>query len=291
MKKMIRMAAVLLAVLMLFPAAGAFADTGALGGGEPQPAPTPTPQSEAPTSSGTSASAGLGDTPPPAPASTPKPVPASGSGGASAPANAKEEPGIKYVALTFDDGPSSSNTPKTLDMLKKYGVRATFFVLGSRVKGNEALLGRMVDEGHEIGSHAYSHKRLTSLSIESVEYEMQRTNSLVYAACGVTPRLMRPPYGSRNARVLACLAEMGFPCVLWSIDPEDWKATSARAVRDYVVARAKNGSIILMHDLKSTSVAAAEMIVKDLLARGYVFVTVSELLGGSPKAGATYTHG
>lgn len=282
MKKFIRMAAVLLAALMLLPAAGVFAETGSLGaGGNPQPTPTPAAQPAASPPSDSSASSGLGSL-----GGDPTPTPASGS----APVPAPAAPGVKYVALTFDDGPSSSNTPKTLDMLRKYGVHATFFVLGSRIKGNEALLRRMAGEGHEIGNHSYSHKRLTSLSLDAVEHELLRTNNLVYAACGVTPTLVRPPYGSRNERMLNRLAETGFPCVLWSIDPEDWKATDARAVRDHVVARAKNGSIILMHDLKSTSVAAAELIIRDLLAKGYVFLTVSELLGRNMKPGAEYRH-
>ena len=276
MKKLIRLAAVLLIALLL-PVAGAFAETGTLllGGESDQPQTTP-----APTSSQQSTGGALGVL---------SGGPGGNAGAASSPAPTAASGG-KYIALTFDDGPTASNTPKLLDMLKKYGVRATFFVVGARIKGNEALLRRMVDEGHEIGSHTYGHKRLTSLTDEAIEKDLIRTINLVNAACGVTPSMVRPPYGAKNARVLACLEQMGLACVMWNIDPEDWNASSARAVRDHVVARAENGCIVLMPDLRSTSVKAAELIIQALTAKGYAFVTVSELFSGELEAGVAYRH-
>ncbi len=276
MKKYARLAAFILAVLMLLPAAGAIAESTTLtltGGGT-----QPSGQEDDP-----SGADGDGTSPDADPsADRPEAGPA---GTGSAPADGG---GVKYVALTFDDGPSSSNTAGTLDMLKKYGVRATFFVVGNRIKGNEALLRRMADEGHEIGNHSYDHKRFTNLTGAQIEDQLLRTNALVYAACGVKVTLARPPYGARNARMLEIFRELGLACVVWSIDPEDWNSTSAKGISDHVVKRAANGSVILLHDLRKTSVGAAERIIQALLAKGYRFVTVSELFGGKLEAGAVY---
>jgi peptidoglycan/xylan/chitin deacetylase (PgdA/CDA1 family) len=280
-KKHIRLTAILLILLLFLPLSGAFAETGLspTGGEEPasgQPSATPDVQN-----TGTTLNSGTAAEQSAAPAASPTPtnsaVPAAGSG-------------AKYIALTFDDGPNSGNTPKLLDMLAKYDVHATFFVLGWRIKGNESLLRRMAEEGHEIGNHSYDHKRYTSLKDSAIEDQLRRTNELIYAACGVTPTLARPPYGSKNAKVLKCFEEMGFACVTWSIDPEDWNSTNAKSICSHVVSRARNGSIVLMHDIRKTSVAAAEMIIKTLKAQGYTFVTVSELFGGKLTSGSVYKH-
>lgn len=268
MKRHIRFAAFLLAVLLLLPAAGTLAQGTRLtvsGGGEEE--------------SGGEDSTQNTDSAEPTPADTEKtstqvPIAA----------------GEKLIALTFDDGPNSANTPKLLDMLKKYGVHATFFVLGCNVGGNEKLLRRMADEGHEIGNHSYDHSKFTALSDDAIISQLARTNKLIYNACGVTITLARPPYGARNTRVLKRFGALGLACVLWSIDPEDWNTANAKAVRDHVVKRAKAGSIILMHDLRASSVAAAESIIRTLTEQGYRFVTVSELFAGEFKAGAAYRH-
>lgn len=280
MKTHIRMMVILLALLLFLPFSGAFAQTGLSGSGAgesgagQEPSPTPDVQN-----TGTTLHSGTGTEQSAAPAASFAPI-VSTTPAASG--------GAKYIALTFDDGPNSGNTAKLLDMLAKYDVHATFFVLGWRVEGNESLLRRMAEEGHEIGNHSYDHKRYTSLKDSALEDQLRRTNDLIYAACGIRPTLARPPYGSKNARVLNCFEEMGFACVTWSIDPQDWNATSAKSISAHVVSRARNGSIVLLHDIRKTSVAAAEMIIKALKDQGYIFVTVSELFGGKLAPGSVY---
>lgn len=300
MKKYIKLAACLLIFLLLVPASGAFADTSALlTGGQDD---TPSQEQPGGTSAGSYGlpssdssgllSSGSNDVPGSGSADSQSSSGLSGisSAGSAAAAASQSAAGMKYIVLTFDDGPNSSNTPKLLDMLAEYHVHATFFVVGSRIKGNEQLLVRMVNEGHEIGNHSWNHKRYTSLNNAALKNQLLDTNRLIYEACGVTAALARPPYGARNARVLGVFKELGFSCVLWSIDPEDWNTSNAKAVCAHVTARAQNGSIILLHDRKRTSVAAAEMMIQKLTAEGYTFVTVSELLGGKLTEGSVYRH-
>jgi len=191
------------------------------------------------------------------------PALAAGSGG-----------GDKLVAITFDDGPGPY-TEALLDALKTRGVQATFFVLGSRVERYGRLVERMYGEGHQIANHTYSHKALKGLSDAAVTEQITSTAQIISAAAGKELRcVVRPPYGSYNARVLELL---GAPGIFWSIDPEDWKYRNADTVFDHIVSKVRDGDIILLHDIHPTSVDAAVKVVDKLLADGYTFVTVNEL--------------
>ena len=178
------------------------------------------------------------------------------------------------VALTFDDGPGQS-TEKLLDGLKERNVKATFFLVGENIEGNEEIVKRMYDEGHLIGNHTFSHVQLTAVSEGKALEEVNETNEAIKAITGVRPYYIRPPYGMLSS----CMAEeIDMQCVLWTVDPEDWNTSDCNAVVRHVVKNARNGDIILMHDIFDSSVTAALEIVDRLKEKGYVFVTADQLI-------------
>lgn len=193
----------------------------------------------------------------------------------------------QYIALTFDDGPSGRYTERLLDGLAAREVHATFFLCGYRVEQYPALAARIAREGHEIGSHSDRHEFFTHMSAEAVCADLSAAAEKITAATGVTPTLLRPPGGLYDLDVLARSICADAPVILWSIDPEDWRDKQAAAVTSFVTKRAKNGDIILLHDMHASSVEAALGIIDALEARGFVFVTVSELalLAGTQLCG------
>jgi|GEM_PF-947764 len=199
----------------------------------------------------------------------------------------------KYIALTFDDGPSLAATTRLLDGLKEYGARATFFVLGHRLDTAVNLLARMVDEGHSIGSHTYNHKDLTAISTADIAYQLDTTNDLIRTYTGQETILLRPPYGNRNLQTADMARERGMSLILWSIDPQDWKTKDAKLISEHIISRAADGEIILLHDIYETSIDAALIVVRELTAQGYQFVTVEELIqmNTTLDAGAAYRNG
>jgi len=179
------------------------------------------------------------------------------------------------IALTFDDGPSKYATDDILDILEEYNAKATFFVLGMNVEAYPDKLERAVELGCEIGNHTYDHQNLSKLSKEKVEYQIDTTKWCVYEACGTIPTLVRPPYGIQNDYVRK--ASTG-PIVLWSIDTLDWENRNTETIIKRVLDRAKDGDIVLMHDIYSFTAKACETIIPELIERGFQLVTVSELL-------------
>ena len=184
----------------------------------------------------------------------------------------------KYIALTFDDGPEKTNTPRILDALKEYDAKATFFVLGHRVEANAEIIRRMIDEGHSVGNHSYNHKELTKLKTDKLSYQIDTTSGYIREITGQDVYMLRPPYGSRNSRVIEAARQRGMAIILWDIDPEDWKHKNAETICENIVSKAKDGDIILVHDIYSTSVDGAIMAVQQLTEQGFRFVTVPELL-------------
>ena len=196
----------------------------------------------------------------------------------------------KYVAITFDDGPNSSLTPQVLDILKRHGAHATFFVLGDNASRNPGILSRAVAEGHEIGNHTYSHIKMTASSNEKIASEISRTNSIITSATGRRPKVMRPPYGATNASIVnKMFSDYGMRSIMWSIDTEDWRHPGVGVVVRRAVGSAKPGSIILLHDIHSSTIAAVEDIVTGLQARGYTLVTVSQLIEMGKQAAQAKT--
>lgn len=185
----------------------------------------------------------------------------------------------QYVALTFDDGPHATLTPKLLDVLKEKGVKATFFVLGQCVAANPDVLARAAAEGHEIGNHSWDHKSLTKVGAAGVASEINQTNAAIENATGKKPVLVRPPYGATNATITKRLnEEFGLKVVMWDVDPLDWKVRNSAHVESEILKGAKPGSIILSHDIHATTVAAMAETIDALKAKGFQFVTVSELI-------------
>ncbi|MFJ6415276.1 polysaccharide deacetylase family protein [Paeniglutamicibacter sp. NPDC091659] len=195
---------------------------------------------------------------------------------------------VKCVALTFDDGPGPK-TGQLLDALKQADAAATFFVVGTNAEVRPKVLARMVAEGHEIGNHTWNHRVLTSLAPDRVAKEIGSVTEVVEDATGSAPTLMRPPYGATNTTVKKAA---GAPVILWDVDTLDWKVRDAKRVVSNALRDTRPGSIVLMHDIHSSTVEAVPAILKGLRAKGYHFVTVSELLAPSnPRDGAVYGRG
>ncbi len=185
----------------------------------------------------------------------------------------------KVIAITFDDGPHPENTPRLLDMLKEREIKATFYVVGNMVKYNPQLLRRMIEEGHEIGNHTVSHGTLSRMSDEALITELRAAHDQIVNETGVVPRTMRPPGGAiKNDQKKVVMEALGYPTILWSVDPEDWKRPGPAVVTSRLVSGAAPGGILLVHDLHKPTVDAMPSTFDQLLAQGYEFVTVSELI-------------
>lgn len=183
-------------------------------------------------------------------------------------------PNKKRVALTFDDGPHNTNTPKILELLDKYNAKATFFMLGTRVDFYPDIAKEIVERGHEPGNHTWHHRDLTTLSKAEINLEIERTNVAIKKATGKEPILYRPPYGSINNQVREAVNK---PAILWTVDTLDWKSRNAHKVLKEVQKNVEDGSIILMHDIHDTTVEAVALVLEFLDKEGYECVTVSEL--------------
>lgn len=190
-----------------------------------------------------------------------------------------------YIAITFDDGPHPQNTPRLLDMLAQRNIKATFYVIGRSVDLYPGVLRRTVAEGHEIGNHSHTHRLLSKLGDSELRQEMQRCQDAVGRAAGVRPRTMRPPYGGLLQRQRELVhSEFGYPTILWSVDPLDWKRPGPSVVTSRILGGATAGGIVLAHDLHSQTVDAMPATLDGLLNRGFKFVTVSQLIAMKVEA-------
>lgn len=184
-----------------------------------------------------------------------------------------------FIAITFDDGPHPQNTPRLLDMLAQRDIKATFYVIGRSVDLHPGVLRRTVAEGHEIGNHSHTHRLLSKLGDTEVRQEMQRCQDAIGRAAGVRPCTMRPPYGGLLQRQRELIHnEFGYPTILWSVDPLDWKRPGASVVASRIISGTTAGGIVLAHDLHSQTVDAMPATLDGLLNRGFKFVTVSQLI-------------
>ena len=172
------------------------------------------------------------------------------------PAGPAAEPAAEpvYMALTFDDGPSPSNTPRLLEGLSRRGVRATFFLVGSRIEGREDLVRRIRQEGHQIGNHSFGHGDLTDLSAAQALADLDKCSRALERVLGPGSYWLRPPYGFISQEELRAL---GTPAICWSVDTEDWKSRNVDSILDIVLRQAGDGDILLLHDCYPTSVTAA----------------------------------
>ena len=184
-----------------------------------------------------------------------------------------------YIAMTFDDGPSAALTPKLLDLLAARHIKATFFVIGENVAEYPEIVARAAREGHEIASHSWSHPNLGKMSQEGVRSQLRRTDDAIKSAIGKSPTLLRPPYGSITEREKRWIHdEFGYDIILWDVDPLDWKRPGPAVVRNRILKETRPGSIVLSHDIHPGTVEAMPSTFDELEAKGFKFVTVSELL-------------
>lgn len=184
------------------------------------------------------------------------------------------------VYLTFDDGPTAEATVRILDILKRYNVKATFFVLGRKAEKVPAVVRRIRSEGHDIGNHTYKHVGGVNVTWEVVSGELKKTDAAIKKACGVSPKFFRPPFGFFNYRYFTVAEKMGYTSVLWSLDAGDWKTLTSTEVERRVTTRVKGGDIVLLHDggpSREAVIEALPMIVKGIRKKGLKFARLSEL--------------
>jgi len=197
--------------------------------------------------------------------------------------------GSKYVALTFDDGPSGKYTRTLLDGLYDRGAKATFLLCGYRIKDYPDIAQRILDEGHEIGYHGYSHDSMKTMSRRQIAQELMDTEALLPEGCH--PAFLRPPGGFSSDGVRQVAQARGLAILHWSVDPQDWEIHSEQAIEKAVLEQVSDGDIVLLHDMTTASVEAALDIVDALVKQDYEFVTVSELArlrGLRPRPGEVY---
>ena len=186
---------------------------------------------------------------------------------------------MEMIALTFDDGPHPGNTGRILDVLKKYGVHATFFVLGCNAEYYPAPLRRAVDEGHEIENHSLDHK-IQNKTAEQLAKEIEITGERISSFSGRRPRYFRPPEGKCPAELSQALSTLGYEPVFWTIDSQDWRGVRAEKIVDAILNSVRGGDVILFHDYtcpNGNTVEALDRLIPKLLDRGYRFVTIEEL--------------
>jgi peptidoglycan-N-acetylglucosamine deacetylase len=192
----------------------------------------------------------------------------------------RPDAGAPVVALTFDDGPDPRFTPRVLDLLYRYGIRASFFCVGINVAAHPDLPARAAAEGHTVGNHTWSHPYLPDLTRDELLRQVDATSEALTSAVGQAGRLVRPPYGARTPDVLRWLAEHELTTVLWDVDAHDWAAPGAEAIVGAVTGAVGAGSVVLMHDGggdRTQTVEALPGILRSLLDRGYTFATIDQL--------------
>lgn len=195
----------------------------------------------------------------------------------------------KYVVLTFDDGPSGKFTERLLEGLSSRNVHATFFLCGYRLRQYPETAQKLIDAGHEIGCHGDTHGNMAKMGRRVIDMEI--TDMLDALPWGTEVRFLRPPGGCCSDNVRQVAEAKNMPILSWSIDPKDWATSDIYTIETRVVDVAKDGDVILLHDMTDSSVDAALDIVDKLQARGFTFVTASELVtlrGLSLKGGKCY---
>ena len=185
------------------------------------------------------------------------------------------------IAITFDDGPHPTLTPKILDILEKYQVQATFFMVGINVINYPQTAKEVIARGHEVGNHTHTH-HMAGLDRDAVSREISDCEDALEELCEYRPHLFRPPQGAVNPYVESCAEAGDYTLILWSLDTRDWENKSTEQIVDEVLSKVQPGDIILMHDYIGThskTPEALEILLPKLLERGFEPTTVSRLLG------------
>jgi peptidoglycan/xylan/chitin deacetylase (PgdA/CDA1 family) len=185
----------------------------------------------------------------------------------------------KFVALTFDDGPSNKRAIDIVNILENHKSKATFFLLGERInKKTSEVVSNIYTAGHEIGNHSWSHKKLTSLSNEEQFQELEKTNTAIKHITEQDIKWFRPPYGCHDDNLIKHTNQMNMCSILWTVDSLDWQGDKPEILVERVISNVHNGAIVLFHDhdSKSNTVEALPHIIKILKESGYKLVTLSE---------------
>lgn len=188
--------------------------------------------------------------------------------------NRKIDKNKPMIALTFDDGPNNATTSRILDILEANNSVATFFVVSRRIEQDAEILKRMDRLGNQIGNHTANHKDLTKISSEQIKTELNIVNDKLKKIIGKEASIVRVPYGATNDNVKA---SVGYPIIMWNIDTKDWQSKNAKSTEKEVLSKVKDGDIILMHDLYTSTANACEVIIPNLIEQGYQLVTIDEL--------------
>ncbi|MCQ4043587.1 polysaccharide deacetylase family protein [Streptantibioticus rubrisoli] len=198
----------------------------------------------------------------------------------------------RCLALSYDDGPSPYTAP-LLRVLEGRHVPATFFLIGRQVRERPRDVLREYRDGDAIGDHTVSHPDLTRITSARIRYQITAAARQIAAVDGVRPTMLRPPYGSEDARVRAVARAAGVSVVLWNDDPRDWKHHDAPLIERRVLKQARSGGIVDLHDRYAATIAATPRIIDALRARGYTLVTIPQLFAGvgGMHPGAVYSHG
>jgi peptidoglycan-N-acetylglucosamine deacetylase len=181
----------------------------------------------------------------------------------------------RFVALTFDDGPHPTLTPKLLEHLAARGATATFFIIGERAQKYPHIVRLIHDAGHEIGNHSWNHRRMTLLSMAEVKRDLLRTQQIIQQITGVSPKLFRPPYGAYNPMVRRACEDLGMQMALWSLDTKDWKNRDPRKISNKIIQDIERDRVILFHDIHASTVEATPDILDFLISQNYEFVNLS----------------
>jgi peptidoglycan/xylan/chitin deacetylase (PgdA/CDA1 family) len=191
----------------------------------------------------------------------------------------------KCIAITFDDGPHKTLTPKLLDLLDCYGIKATFFVQGGKVKQHPEIVKRASEEGHEVANHGWNHPQLPKCDCWELHHQLADTSALIRKATGKKVTLMRPPYGEVNSLIYNTIeSQYGLKVIHWSVTPNDWTRPGIFALMHRITTNTSPGAIILLHDTHKGTIDAIPAMLDSLLPRGFKFVTISELLALQAKA-------
>lgn len=201
-----------------------------------------------------------------------------------------------YIAITFDDGPHPTHTPRLLDILKQRNVKATFYVIGTNVSRHPQIVRRILAEGHEIGNHTLNHPNLSNMGDDAVNREL---TGVITAMRGAAPNYrmntMRPPYGALTQRQREWIfRDYRYPTIMWSVDPQDWRRPGPSVVTQRILSGTRSGGIVLAHDIHGPTIDAMPATFDGLLGRGFRFVTISQLIGLEQRnrpVGSVYSAG
>lgn len=185
-----------------------------------------------------------------------------------------------YQCLTFDDGPDKVQTPKVLELLEKYRVKATFFFLGEEIEYQKDILKMIVDAGHDIGNHFYTHINIKKATEKEIKNAIESNNALIEKVTGYQPQFVRPPYGIVTDALKKVCGELNMKIILWNKDSKDWDKTPDSEIIKYVLNKPSNGDILLFHDGSKTytnTLSALDVIIPTLQKKGFEYVTLSKL--------------